>query len=127
KATYILQELPTFKVFKAKEQPTGLMVDFSTKAILADFEGGKLRPSIGNRNVDDDAGTEMLILLEDGRVTVKNSLKDGANKEREKREEGWVSWVRKVAEMTLKLGAPTDPNGSSGGSGFGRNPGGSGN
>lgn len=125
KGTYILQELPRYKVWKAKEQPKGLLVDFSTPYILVDYEGGKVRPVVADRRVEDEASSEMLVLRPDGSLTVHSSLEDMADKDRTERNQKWEDWVKAVEEKTLQVGLPTQPGGDDSGK-FQRGAGGSG-
>ena len=72
------------------------ITDFSTRGLLADFEGGKVRTVVGNRSVTEDVGTEMLIVGPDGKLTVKYSLMDDANEDRKERVANWEKWVKEV-------------------------------
>ena len=67
------RRLPRYKVWKAREQPKGVLVDFDHASLLVDYEGGKVRPQIADRGVDDEAVTELLILRPDGTLTVRSS------------------------------------------------------
>jgi hypothetical protein len=119
KGTYLLQEMPRYKVRLAKEQPKGQLVDFTTRFILVDYEGGKVRPMLANRSIDDEAFTEMLILQPDGTLTVRSALEDLEDPERKERYEKWEKWIQKVEETTQRVGQPTMPGGEDPG-GFGR-------
>jgi hypothetical protein len=119
KGTYLLQELPKYKVWHAKEQPKGVLVDFSTRFILVDYEGGKVRPQIGDRGIEDEASTEMLILRPDGTVILHDSAADMADADRAERENKWEEWLDTVKKITQQVGLPTAP-GSGDQPGFGR-------
>ena len=123
KGTYILQELPKYKVWKAREQPKGLLVDFSTPFLLVDYDGGKVRPQIGDRAIDDEAATELLILRPDGSVVVHNSAADMEDTDRKDRQQKWDGWIDAVKKMTEQVGLPSMP-GAPGGDGFNRGSGG---
>jgi len=111
KGTYLLQELPKYKVWKAREQPKGVLVDFTTKFLLVDYEGGRVRSQVGERGLDDEAATEMLILRPDGSVIVHNSDADMADKDRQDRQQKWDDWLKAVTDITQRVG-PTTSGGS---------------
>jgi hypothetical protein len=124
KGTYILQELPKYKVWRAREQPKGLLVDFTTRNLLVDYEGGKVRPQVGDRSIDDEAGTELLVLRPDGSVVVRSSVADMEDKDRRDRFKKWEEWLENVKKATEQRGQPFSPG--EGDSGFGRPGGGPG-
>ncbi len=121
KVKYILQELPKYKVFglpPKKEQPKGVLVDFTTSTLCVDYEGGKQSRVVGDRTVEDEGAVEMLILRPDGSVTVRNSGVDMANADRVERLKKWDEWIKRVEEDTKnagQLGAPMDGGGNFGG------------
>ena len=118
---YVLREVADRIVTGRKDtqQPKGWLVDFTTKDILVDFEGGKVKTRTrSNREVTEDVATEMLIVREDGQLEVKKSIEDEANSERKKLVEGWESWTKNVERR--KDTAPDggfDRGGEPGGSG----------
>jgi hypothetical protein len=109
KIGFILQTIPKFTVSKAKEQPKGLMVDFTSPTMLVDYDGGKVRVKIGDRNVDDDAEIDMLFLNPDGTLMVRNSAVDRANADRAKREDAWRKWLEQLKSETEKAGPLSTP------------------
>ena len=86
--------------------------------LLVDFEGGDgsyVGPQ--KRSVTDKAGVEMLFLTSDGKLRVARSGRDLKDPDREKREQGWQEWLRKVEQDTLqsKNRAPGENPGVPGG------------
>ncbi len=115
KVKYILQELPKYKVFGLKkDQPKGVLVDFTTPSICVDYEGGKKSRLFGDRTVEDEAGVEMLILDPDGTVRVRDSLVDMANEDRLARVKSWDEWIERVKKDTEAAGQLGAPEGGSG-------------
>ncbi|HSQ56809.1 MAG TPA: hypothetical protein VLM40_13795, partial [Gemmata sp.] len=95
---YALREV-TEKIIPRKDatQPKGWLVDFTTRNILVDFDGGKVKTKSRKGEVAvDDASTEMLILRPDGQLEVKKSAEDENNPERKKYLTDWDTWVKKV-------------------------------
>lgn len=126
-AQYQLREVAD-KVLKAKEQPKGWLVDFSSnKSILVDFEGGRVRGKSAYRfdsqgqlvqqsrdKIEDDAATEVLILRPDGKLVVRNSAIDEADENRKTIATEWARWVSEVEKRK------TAANGPAAGGEFGR-------
>lgn len=87
-----------------QRQPKGIAIDFTTDAVLVDFEGGMLSQTftIGNKSVTDhEVPAEVLISENDGKLTlVRTSLADYENPERKKRLDEWQKWIKKVKEDT---------------------------
>lgn len=117
---YTLREVAD-KVVKGKFQPKGWLVDFSTRSVLVDFEGGKVKSRVnvrfderGNavpingRNIDEDAANEVLIVREDGKLVVRSSQADEADAGRKAIVTEWARWVSEVQKR---------PAGTSGGMG----------
>jgi hypothetical protein len=112
---YVLREV-TDKVVKGRDQPKGWLVDFSTKAVLVDFEGGRVKTRVnvrfdekGNltsssRTIDEDAGTEMLIVRPDGKLVVRNSLVDEADEDRKAVTSKWAEWLKVVETRKAPTG-----------------------
>jgi hypothetical protein len=61
-----------------------------------DFEGGNQDLQTDARRVFDRAPIELLVLLPDGRLVVRNSLSDTEDRERKERLEDWRNWLEKV-------------------------------
>jgi len=114
KVKFLLQTLPKYKVANAKEQPKGVLVDFSTSMMCVDFEGGKTKQTFGQRNVEDESAVEMLILRPDGSIFVRNSAQDADEPDRVDREKGWNDWIKRVEDDTKNAGSLTNPMGSMG-------------
>src|SRR5207253_6624502 len=113
-------------------------VDFTPlpSMLLVDFEGGDGTYIVNRKQVIDQAEVSMLLLSDDGKLTVRRSDSDLKDPERMKREEAWKKWLDQVQADTDRFknsgtpgnppgglpgapGAPANPNnpGGSGGSG----------
>jgi hypothetical protein len=117
----------------------GVEVDFRTRSVVVDFEGGRGDYAVPNpgrpqpTQVGDDCGIEILILNEDGRLMVRNSAVDRDNPQRTDLTNKWEARIRQVEEEQKKNqpdqpfgpGGPRGPGGSGRPGGDGR-PGGSG-
>ena len=104
------------------QQPYGRPIDFGTRHILLDFDGGKqqYRASAGAPLVTDESETEIVILRDDGKIEVRKEVDDAANKDRVQRETGWLNWIRGVVrEGGTALNQPTTRPGRGGGDGDG--------
>src|SRR5262249_45310665 len=70
-----------------------LQLDLAAPQLLVDFEGGNIRTTIARtRFVSDEAGTEVLLLGEDGKLRARAGWTDVADAERVKREQAWLAW-----------------------------------
>ncbi len=96
---YVFRDLPP-TVVKGPVQPKGWMVDFSSKSILVDFEGGRVntRTASGRTLPAEDVATEMLIVREDGKLMVRRSTDDAVNPDRQEKTGIWDAWVKKVQD-----------------------------
>ena len=114
KQEYLLREVGD-KVVKGKFQPRGWLVDFSTKSVLVDFEGGKVKTKAGVRFddkgnvisrragiIDEDAETEVLIVRPDGKLVVRSSQVDDIDPNRKSIVTEWTRWVKEV-EARVRL------------------------
>ena len=105
---YILRELAAEKTGKGKvatAPPKGWLVDFTSRSVLVDFEGGKT----SGRSVSEDVDTEMLIVRPDGKLQVRSTATDAANEERKKLIEGWEAWTKQVeSRPAAGAGGPTN-------------------
>ena len=111
---------------KEQPQPKGWLVDFSTKSVLVDFEGGKVKtkvnvtfdakgnvvPQTSSRMVEEEAATEMLIVRPDGKLVVRSSRSDDADENRKDVELRWLEWLKQVearkAALTTGMGDPSE-------------------
>ncbi|MBY0458077.1 MAG: hypothetical protein K2V38_12115, partial [Gemmataceae bacterium] len=117
---YLLREVaePIVTAPKDKKehpQPKGWLVDFSSDAVLVDFEGGRSRfkakvgfDEKGNlvsreRDIVEDSATEMLV-LQDGKLTVRSSRVDEADELRQDIAKKWAKWLEDVEK---RKSAPT--------------------
>ena len=116
-AGYVLRELSNAVAIEGvppQNQPKGWPVNFQTKSVLIDFEGGNIKTDVGNRTIEDQTATELLILLPDGKLTLRNSAIDMADEGRKERDQEWNDWIKRVSE---RRDASTNPMNDS--SGFG--------
>ena len=85
--------------------PQPAPVDFSTNAVLVDFEGGKgASVKVGGKTVTDDTdtGVEMLVYIPDPtgnyRLVVRSSQNDVKDTQRKQRHDDWKNWIESVKE-----------------------------
>jgi hypothetical protein len=137
---YVLRDVSggtkIFGIKDPKHQPKGWPVPFNTGSLLIDFEGGNFKTRINDKEVLDEAETELLILRSDGKVQVRSSATDMADTQRVANNNRWNSWLDIVrqrkdsAAATGSAGAPggfgRQPGGPGGGSPGGGSPGGGG-
>jgi hypothetical protein len=89
--TYDVVRTPPRTAFERSRNIThGISVDFLTNDVLVDFEGGEKQTYKAvvdgrTRSYSDDGSVEMLILSADGKLQVRVSGQDRADKEREQR------------------------------------------
>ena len=97
---YQLRELSSEKVGKGKDAstPKGWLVEeFVGRDVLVDFDGGRVTTRVpGKSQLTEDVNTELLIVRPDGRLVVRNSKDDMANKERKDDVDEWTRWQRAV-------------------------------
>lgn len=89
-------------------QPVGRPVDFRTRHMLMDFEGGRVQAKVETTNglttVNDEAAAELLILRDDGKLEVRKEAADTTSQERVARDKTWTEWitgVRKQSTLTV--------------------------
>ena len=108
---YVLREFSKLTVVKGKEQvvPKGFEVDFSSKSILVDFEGGKVSTRLANGRTlpTEDTGTELLIVRPDGKLAVRRTTDDSADPTRKELTGIWENWVKMVESRPV--GSTSDP------------------
>jgi hypothetical protein len=104
---YLLREVGE-KVVRGKYQPKGWLVDFSTKSVLVDFEGGRVKSRTkvrfdekgnvvpGERLLDEDVSTEVLIVRPDGKLVVRNSQADDTDPNRKSVASEWTRWIQEI-------------------------------
>lgn len=77
----------------------GIKVDFTTEALLVDFEGGSKRPyTVGAKTITDEAPAELLIMTPEGKLLVRSAKADLEEKVRKDRYTTWKRWIEKVKE-----------------------------
>jgi len=94
--------------------PRARILDFRTRDVLIDFDGGHVSTKAGSSTQVDDAAADLLILREDGKIEIRKESIDMANTipltpraQREKTWEDWLARVRKQSESTTPgTGAP---------------------
>ena len=101
---YVLRELAAERVGRDKVQPKGWLVDFTTKAVLVDHEGGRVRTRANGRVYDEEVATDLLIARPDGTLEVRNTLADAENKNRQEIAKNWEQWVKRVQESRPAAG-----------------------
>jgi hypothetical protein len=120
---YLLREVGD-KVVKGKAQPKGWLVDFSTKSVLVDFEGGKVKskakvqfdPKTGaatassEREFTEDVATEVLIVRPDGKLIVRSSVADDADPDRTAITSEWARWVKEIEGRKSPVGGMGEDN-----------------
>jgi hypothetical protein len=79
------------------------IVDFRTKHMLVDFNGGKTKTKVGQFTVADESSTELLILREDGKIEVRREAEDTVVKERKDRENILAEWLKQVSARKDKF------------------------
>ncbi|MFO0938568.1 MAG: hypothetical protein U0798_18850 [Gemmataceae bacterium] len=119
RTAYALKEIPGGFSLKppSREKPKGWLVDLTTPAVLVDFEGGKFRGQVNNNSVQDESDVEMLVVMPDGSLSVRNSAVDEADQVRTKRNKEWDEWLRKAEDQGNRL---SQNSGGTGPGGFGR-------
>lgn len=99
---YVLRELTSgvkvWGIRDARNQPKGWPVNFRTQSVLVDFDGGRVKTRVNDKEVLDDAATELLILRPDGKMLVRNSATDGADAQRAERTTKWDEWLKRVRD-----------------------------
>jgi hypothetical protein len=111
--------LPRSDAKKAGPRPRtvevpGIRINFNTGALLVDFEGGlgnyRIIGASKPRSVRDDAPVEMLILMPDGRLEVRNSMDDASDKERIDRHTNWQKWLEEVKRKVDEIRGVSRPD-----------------
>jgi hypothetical protein len=110
-----------------KHMPKGWPVPFNTGALLVEFEGGKIKTKVSDKEINDEAETELLIIRPDGKVQVRSTAQDMADAQRVANTNRWNSWldlVRQRKDTGTRAGG-NNPGGDFGRSAPGGSPGGS--
>jgi hypothetical protein len=99
---YVLRELSgsarVANVRDPKHQPKGWPVNFRIPSVLVDYTGGRVNKQVADRNIEDDAAEELLIIRADGKLLVRNSVADMRDPVREKRNKDWDDWLKRVKD-----------------------------
>ncbi|OWK36159.1 hypothetical protein [Fimbriiglobus ruber] len=123
-ANYIVRELAGGSRFPnikdAKHQPKGWAINFRTNSVLVDFDGGKVKTQVGDRNILDDAESEVLIIRPDGKLIVRRTADDRPDEARTARDTVWIDWLKRAKETKdVTTSGPGGPGGPK--TGFERN------
>ncbi|MBA4187969.1 MAG: hypothetical protein C0467_08110 [Planctomycetaceae bacterium] len=111
---YVLREVQDRTIVGKKDValPRGWLVDFTTKSVLVDFDGGKVvtRSSVTGKSVTEEVATELLIVRPDGKLLVKSSATDESDENRRKIVGDWDKWVKEVEKRKTTAGTgPENP------------------
>jgi len=101
---YILRELPGEK--GSKQTKRGVVMDPTRPGpqyVVVDIEGGMQRSSTPSRTLVDESATEILLLDEDGNLSVRSAVADRSDADRAKREEAWRQWIEKTEKETTAV------------------------
>lgn len=79
-----------------------------TKTNVRFDEKGNVIPGAGNRVVDEDAASEVLIVRQDGKLVVRNSHTDDLDPNRKAITTEWTRWVKEI-EARKTAGAAGEP------------------
>ena len=111
--------------------PKMRVLDFRTRSVLVDFEGGHTNTKVGSVTLGDDSAAELLIVREDGKIEVRSEATDMVENAlptpptlRAQRDTAWHEWLERIRK--LKDTEPTAGPGSGGSFGPGRPGGGEG-
>ena len=111
--------------------PKMRVLDFRTRSVLVDFEGGHTNTKVGTATLGDDSAAELLIVHEDGKIEVRSEAVDMVENAlptpptpRAQRDTAWHEWLERIRK--LKDTEPTAGPGSGGTFGPGRPGGGEG-
>jgi hypothetical protein len=95
-------------------------VDFSDHEgrypLLVDFRGGRVSESVKKpdgrtEKLEDSSAQEVLLLMPDGRLIVRNNRADADNEERKDRVEAWKAWMTAVRDRVATLESGSKPSG----------------
>jgi hypothetical protein len=129
---FVFREPPAPRTFsilpgmQRRPEPTWT-VDFTPvpQMLLVDFEGGSGTYIFNRRQVQDQAGVDVLMLSDDGKLFVRRSQADIADPDRRRREETWKQWLEKIQVDTDQFknqGLLGNPPGGPPGGGNSNNP-----
>jgi hypothetical protein len=94
----------------SRAKPKGVPLNFDTRALLVDFEGGKQTFQAPDKKVSDESQIEILVLTKDGKLLVRDNKTDTEDKTREDRLKQWKATLKEVREevdnMKSAGGAP---------------------
>ncbi len=101
--------------------PKMRVLDFRTKNVLVDFEGGHTNTKVGNTTLADDSASDLLIVREDGKIEVRSEGLDmveaapgSTPTPRVQRDTAWKDWLKRVRQV-----ADTEPTSNFGPGQFG--------
>jgi hypothetical protein len=102
--------LPTRECFDfPATKSKGIRVGFSTTDLVVDWEGGRIQQTFNltaktNKEVQEDAGLEILVLSADGTLRVHNSRAERSDPQRKQRRDDYKKFIDEV-ENNRKKGA----------------------
>ena len=86
--------------------PKTRVLDFRSKNVLVDFEGGHTNTKVGGVALGDDSMSELLILREDGKIEVRSEARDMVENvlptpptPRAQRDLAWHEWLERIRKV----------------------------
>jgi len=67
---------------------------------VVDVQGGVVDSRPGTRRITETVANEVLLMDESGKLQVRSSAVDRADRERLSRQEQWRKWIESVAPLT---------------------------
>jgi|GEM_PF-826897 len=100
--------------------PKMRVLDFRTKSVLVDFEGGHTNTKVGNASLGDDSDSELLILRDDGKIEIRSEARDMVENTlptlptpRAQRDQAWKDWLERIRKIedteSTGTGGPVGP------------------
>ena len=82
------------------------VLDFRTKSVLVDFEGGHTNTKVGTVTLGDESTSELLIVREDGKIEVRSEARDLVENvlptpptPRAQRDLAWKAWLERIRKI----------------------------
>jgi len=100
---YVMPELPPEKGARSKEPRRGVLMDLNHSRpyyMVVDVQGGVVDSRPGTRRITETVANEVLLMDESGKLQVRSSAVDRADRERLSRQEQWRKWIESVAPLT---------------------------
>jgi hypothetical protein len=93
----------------SSKQP-GVTIEFGTRSLLVDFEGGRVSQRVKDKTVTDDAGMEVLVMSPNGRLELRVSTADDNDPLRNQVAKRWEEWVEEVKNNQAPATKPGENN-----------------